>query len=245
MRRFGLFTGAMLLTFCAVGCGQKSQFSMEAGGDHPKPTMAKATSERNVGKGMADKFIRGVVNSVTGIVEWPVQTWKGYKDGIGAIKNTAGSKTVGTLNGLLLRGPGHTLGRVSSGIVELFTFWLPNPEDNAGVGVPLDAPYAWEDGDRYSIFKPTLGEGIKPWGTKLVRGLGNGIGGILEVPGQIKKGHQSKDSNVGMGIVKGFWFFMGRTANGIGEAFTFFVPNPKDQMGYGFEEKWPWTALAE
>jgi putative exosortase-associated protein (TIGR04073 family) len=233
----------MILTFCAVGCGQQSRFSMDAGGDPPTPTMAKAAPEKNVGQGMADKFIRGVVNTVTGFIEWPVQTWKGYKDGVSAIENKAGSKTVGTLNGLLLRGPGHALGRTSSGMLEVLTFWLPNPPDNAGVGTALDAPYAWEDGERVSIFKPSLAEGVKPWGRKIVRGLGNGIGGIVELPGQIKKG--AHNGNVGMGIVKGFWFWWGRTANGIGEAVTFLVPNPKDQMGYGFEETWPWDALGQ
>ncbi len=247
MRRFGVFTGAMLLTFCAVGCGQKTQFSMDAGTSMTegadKMTSGHTGPQTHVGQGMGDKIVRGFINTFTGIVEWPMQTYKGYVRGATFIENKGASKTVGTAMGLILTGPAHAVGRTASGVLDVLTFWLPNPPDNKGVGTPLDGKYSWEMGQPYSIFKPSLGEGIKPWGTKLVRGLGNGIGGILEIPGQIKKGHQSKDSNVGMGILKGFWFFMGRTANGIGEAITFFVPNPEDQMGYGFEEEWPWTAL--
>ena len=72
--------------------------------------------------------------------------------------------------------------------MELFGFWSANPADNDGVGVPLDAQYAWEEGVQYDLFDPSLKEGVKPMGRKLLRGLGNTFLGIAELPGQILKG---------------------------------------------------------
>ena len=143
--------------------------------------------------GMVDKATRGLVNTVTGIVELPRQICKGYQNGCGFIDNEVGSKSVGTILGVL-RGVTHAAGRTGHGMFELAGFWTANPADNDGVGVPLDAEYAWEDGEQYSIFEPSLGEGVKPYGAKLVRGVGNAVGGILEVPGHIKKG--AEDGNV-------------------------------------------------
>jgi putative exosortase-associated protein (TIGR04073 family) len=203
-------------------------------------------STEDIGQGMGDKLVRGVVDTFTGIVEWPVQTVKGFKSGASFVKNETASKVTGGLLGFFFRGPAHAIGRTGSGIRELFGFWTANPADNKGVGTPLDAPRAWEDGERYSIFKPTLGEGIKPWGEKLVRGFGNGLGGILEIPSQTVKGsrEESKAAGIGKGIVKGFWFFLSREAYGIGDAIGFFVPNHADNPGYAFEEEWPWNGMS-
>ncbi len=191
--------------------------------------------------GMKDRAVRGVTNLVTGIVEWPFQIKKGYTNGVSFIENEAGSKTVGTILGFF-RGIGHAGGRMSSGAVELFGFWAVSPDDNDGVGVPLDAEYAWEEGEQYSIFKPNLTEGVKPWFRKLGRGLGNGFLGILEVPGQIKKG--ADDGNVAKGVGKGVWYWFSREVYGMGDIMSSFVPNPEDNMGaVHFEEEWPWEAL--
>lgn len=237
MRKLQALPILTLLSLFSAGCGGTA-YRADVGA-MPKPAMNANTAGKGVAQGMGDKIVRGFVNTLTGWMEWPVQTYKGYQDGIGAVKSPAASKTLGTLNGLLLRGPGHALGRTGSGLLELAGFWAANPESNDGVGVPLDAPQAWEDGTRFSLFK----EGLAPWGRKIARGAGNGIGGILELPGQIKKGAQN--GSVGTGILKGFWYFPSRTLYGIGEVFTFLVPNPKDQVGHAFEEERPWDALSK
>ncbi len=204
---------------------------------------APAHAEGNeIVNGMGKKLVRGFVDTFTGIVEWPVQTYKGWNNGIKFIKNETGSKITGGVVGFLFTGPSHTLGRTGSGLRDLFGFWTANPKDNDGVGTPLDAEYSWEEGTKYDCFEPNLGDGLlKPWGRKIVRGVGNGIGAILELPGQIVKG--CKEDKVGTGIVKGIWYPFSRGAYGIGEAFTFFLPNHKDNLGHAFEEKWPWDAL--
>lgn len=205
---------------------------------------APARADGNeVVNGMGKKLARGFVDTFTGIVEWPVQTYKGWKNGVSFIKNETGSKVTGSVIGFLFTGPSHTIGRVTSGARELFGFWTANPKDNEGVGTPLDAEYAWEEGTRHSIFDPNFTEGgLKPWGNKLVRGLGNGVGGILELPGQIVKG--VRQDKVGTGIVKGIWYPLSRFAYGISDAVTFLFPNHKDNPGHAFEEKWPWDAFS-
>jgi len=110
--------------------------------------------------GMKDKAVRGVVNLYSGIIELPVQIYKGYNNGFGPIQNEVGSKSIGTILGIF-RGFGHAAGRTGWGALELFGFWTVNPEDNEGNGVPLDAEYAWEQGTQYNIFEPSLSEGIK------------------------------------------------------------------------------------
>jgi hypothetical protein len=202
------------------------------------PTAYAATE--NIGEGMASKAIRGAINLVTGIVEVPVQVCKGYKKGFQSIENEGGSKAVGTILGFF-RGLGHAGGRMSWGAIELFGFWTANPADNEGVGLSLDAEYAWEEGVQYSIFEPSFGEGVKPIGTKLAHGVANALGGILEIPGQIKQG--SAEGSVGRGIGRGIWFFFSREVYGMGNIYSCIVPNPEDNPGYAFDGEWPWSAL--
>ncbi len=249
MRRLSVMAGAALLLLSAVGCDQKSRMSMDAGmpGGSKRSVCAICDDEgrpaQNVGKGMANKFGRGFVNTFTGFIEWPMQTYKGYEHGVSFVKNSGWSKTVGVLKGLLLSGPGYAVGRTGSGLVEMGTFWGANRHDNDGIGAPLDDEYAWEEGTAYSIFEPDLGTGISPYGRKFVHGLADGLLGIAELPGQIRKG--VNDKKVGTGIVKGFWYTLSRTASGIGDAFLFIFPNPKDTTGFAWEQKWSWTAMTE
>lgn len=195
-----------------------------------------------ISDGMGERAVRGIRNLFTGILEVPFQIGKGYKNGVSFIENEAGSKTVGTVLGFF-RGFSHAFGRMSSGGIELFAFWAVSPESNDGVGIPLDAEYAWEEGTQYSLFEPSLGEGVKPIGRKLGRGIGNGLLGILEVPGQIVKG--ADDGNVVKGVGKGVWYWFSRTAYGFNNIMTALVPNPEDNLGVHFEEEWPWEALTE
>jgi hypothetical protein len=196
----------------------------------------------DIGKGMFEKAKRGVIDLVTGFVEFPVQICKGYKHGVSFIDNTAGSKTVGTVLGVF-RGVGHAVGRTASGATELAGFWTANAIDNHGVGVPLDAQYAWEQGEQYSIFQPTLAEGVKPWGRKLLQGLGDGLLGIAEVPSQISKG--KREGNIAKGVVRGVWFWLSREVYGSTSVYTCVVPNHKENPGYAFSGKWAWSELSD
>jgi len=202
---------------------------------------AHAASE-DVADGMGKKLIRGVVNIFTGIIEVPVQICKGYHKGFEPLGDGVASKTVGTVLGLF-RGVGHAAGRTSWGALETFGFWTANPMDNEGVGLPLDAEYAWEEGTQYSIFEPNLGEGIKPIGRKIGRGLGNTFFGIFELPGQTMKG--ASDGNLGKGLVRGIWFWLSREVYGLGSLYSAIVPNPTDNPGYAFDHKWPWESLSQ
>ena len=192
--------------------------------------------------GMGKKALRGGVDMVTGIVELPMQTYKGFHNGVGFIKNKPASVTVGTILGFF-RGISHSAGRVGSGAKDLFGFWTANPENNDGVGVPFDAEYAWEMGSQYSYFEPSLKEGVKPVGRKFAHGVTDAFLGILEVPGQIKEGLD--DDEVLLGTGKGVWFFFSRTFNGFGDIFLSIVPNHKTTEGYAWDGEWPWSALTE
>lgn len=203
-------------------------------------TAQAATSD--FGEGAGNKIKRGVVNLFTGIVEFPAQIIKGFNNGFEPVENEVLSKTIGTILGVF-RGASHTVGRTSWGALELFGFWAANPESNDGVGIPLDAEYAWEEGTQYSIFDPSLEEGVKPIGHKLVRGLRDGFLGIAELPGQIKKGHA--DGDVVKGFGKGVWFWFSREVYGLGSLYSCLVPNPTDNPGYAFDQENPWDALAE
>jgi len=100
------------------------------------PTAFAATEK--IGEGMKEKAKRGAINLFTGIVEVPMQVYKGYNNGLDLIKNRPLSKGVGAVLGLF-RGFGHAAGRVGWCATELFGFWTANHEDNDGVGIPFDA----------------------------------------------------------------------------------------------------------
>jgi putative exosortase-associated protein (TIGR04073 family) len=187
---------------------------------------------------MGAKLVRGVVNTFTGWVEFPAQIIKGYNEGFNGDED---NKIVGTVLGIF-DGIGHSAGRTGTGLVDLFSFWAANPADNEGVGLPLDAEYAWEEGTPYNAFDPDIVEGgLKPVGRKLVRGVSNSLLGVAEVPGQIIKGVR-EDEPI-MGVVKGVWYWFSRSAYGLGDIFTCILPNPEDQVGIAFDEEYPWDAL--
>jgi len=204
-------------------------------------TSAFASSEELL-EGMGKKAVRGAVNIISSPIEFPYQIIKGFKNGFEPIENEAGSKVVGTVLGIF-RGISHAGGRLGWGFLELAGFWTANPEDNEGVGVPLDAEYSWEEGVQYSIFEPSFEEGVKPIGRKLVRGIGNGFFGIIEVPGQTLRG--ASEGNVVKGVVRGFWYWMSRGAYGLGDIVTVLAPNPPDNPGVAFNGEWPWTVMSE
>ncbi|HNX90620.1 MAG TPA: hypothetical protein PKG81_02050, partial [Candidatus Omnitrophota bacterium] len=144
----------------------------------------------------------------------------------------------------IFRGVYHGVGRTVSGAGELTGFWAADPDNNDRISIPLDAEYAWEEGTHYSCIDPDFGEAtLAPIGNKLLRGLGNALFGVIEVPGQIAKGINEKAPDAG--IVKGIWFFLSREMDGAVDVASFFLPNPPDNKGYPFDEKWPWSAMGD
>ncbi len=201
-------------------------------------------ADEEVVPGMAKKFGHGLVNTLTGIVELPVQTVKGYEKGVSFIKHEPTSKVVGTILGFF-RGIGHGVGRTAHGAVDVVTFWSANRESNEGIGIPLDATFAWEQGEQYSIMKPNLKEGLMPYPRKLGHGLADGFLGVLELPGQIYKGAKSDNPAAGVpvGIVKGLWYSLSRVSTGFTDAVLFIVPNPEETYGYAYDCTWPVCGL--
>jgi putative exosortase-associated protein (TIGR04073 family) len=183
--------------------------------------------------GMGKKLVRGVVNTVTGWVEIPAQICYGYKN------DSFGGAFVGIFSGIW-RG----LGRTVSGAGDIVGFWAADPKSNDGIGVPLNAEYAWEEGEKYDLTKPSFGEAtLAPMGNKLGRGLGNSLLGFLELPGQIFKGLKLHAPD--LGIVKGLWYWYSRQIDGTVDVVSFMFPNPKDTKALAFDEKWPWSALGD
>ncbi len=217
-----VITLVAIMALCAWGAGDAS-----AASDELLP-------------GMGQKLWRGIVNTFTGWVEFPAQIIKGYNEGF---MDDEGNKIGGVIVGVF-DGIGHSAGRTIHGTMELATFWAADPMSNDGVGIPLDAEYAWEAGDPYNIFEPTLMDGaVMPVGRKLFRGLGNGLLGVAELPGQIVKGVQQGAPD--LGIVKGVWYTLSREAHGLKDVTTCILPNPDETKALAFDEEWPWDALAE
>ena len=191
-------------------------------------------------EGMVEKLWRGVVNTFTGWIEFPAQIIKGYNEGFMGDED---NKIVGAVVGIF-DGIGHSAGRTLSGVTDIVGFWAASPGTNEGVGLPLDAEYAWEEGEPYDLFDPDFKEAtVMPVGKKLIRGLGNGLLGIAEIPGQIVKG--ISEGAPDLGIVKGIWYFYSREVAGLSDIATIILPNPEDTKGLAFDEEYPWEALTE
>ncbi len=198
-------------------------------------TQSAFAASDNLFDGMKAKLWRGLVNTFTGWVEIPVQIGKGYNEGFILDRD---NKAFGAVQGLV-EGLGHAAGRTGSGLVDLLAFWAANPESNEGVGIPLDAELAWEEGVSYDVIDPNFGEaGIKPMEKKLMRGVSNAFLGILEVPGQMKK------VNLVAGFFKGVWAFFSREIYGFKDIATFFLPTPADEVGIAFDEENPWDGFS-
>jgi len=202
-------------------------------------SMSFAESE-DVMKGMGDKLYRGAINTFTGWIEIPAQIAKGYQYGFMGKDNTG---FVGAIGGIFA-GVGSAAGRTISGVGEMVGCWAPDPESNEGIGIPLDAEYAWETGTPYDMTDPNFQDATtRPVLKKLGRGLGNALFGVAEIPGQIMKGIEDKAWDAG--ILRGIWYCLGREVDGVFDIATFMLPGPRDTKGEPFEEEWPWTALEE
>jgi putative exosortase-associated protein (TIGR04073 family) len=189
---------------------------------------------------VGNKFMRGATNLLTGWVELISQTKKGYENGfLGYVDD----KISGILSGMIA-GVWYATGRTLSGAVDLAGFWAADPKDNEEIGIPLDAEYAWQEGEPYDFTDPNFAAAtISPMGNKLTRGAQNALCGIAELPGQIAKGCKNRAPDAG--ISKGLWYFCSREIDGIGDLVGFAMPGPKDTKGVVFDEEYPWGALKE
>ncbi|NLF16722.1 MAG: exosortase system-associated protein, TIGR04073 family [Lentisphaerae bacterium] len=198
-----------------------------------------AAVEDNAVYGMSEKFTHGLVNLATGWMELPMQIKKGYDRGVPAVKAPAGSHSLGTLQGLF-RGVSQTLGRTGWGAWEMVTFWAPNHTSNADLMLLNDSVYAWEKGTMKPFNCPCTSDGFKRLGKRLERGVDDLFGGVMEVPGQIRKADA-----VGCplpGIPKGLYYMLGRVVNGAGDIVLLPLPGPVDNLMVPFEEVKPWDA---
>lgn len=240
---------ALVCGACALAAAE-TQVPKEMWGEEFGGFYASADQGGQILPGMGKKAVRGAINVVTGIVEWPMQTAKGWSNGVGFIKNKPTSKTVGALLGFFFGGPGQFASREVWGFTELVGFWTANRPENringVYVGVPVDAQYAWQWGSKYDMFKPTLTEGVKPYGYKLMYGLADGVAGVVELPSQIVVGVREGEPLTGVG--KGLWYWWSREVYGLGgfgAIFACLASNPVDNPGYAYPGEWPWSGLTE
>lgn len=201
---------------------------------------AAFASEANVLEGMKEKFWRGAVNTFTGWVEFPAQVYKGYHEGTpGEPENRIGGILFGLWDGIV-----HSAGRTLSGVFDLAGFWAADPKNNRGVGFPLDAELAWQEGRPYDMFHPDFQEGaLDPTWNKLARGSSGLLGGFMEIPGQVAKGMDRGGALAGLG--KGVWYGLSRGITGLGDLVTLLLPSPEETAGVAFDEEWPWDAFNE
>lgn len=82
------------------------------------PTMATAADQNSYGTQVADKFTRGLANTVTGWVEIPKNMVNVSKE-----QNIAVGLTWGLIKGCL-----HTVGRTVVGAFDLVTFFIPTDQ---------------------------------------------------------------------------------------------------------------------
>jgi hypothetical protein len=189
-------------------------------------------------EGMGRKAVRGAINSTTGLVEIPMQVYKGFDKGLGATRFRFITKPIGAVLGVF-RGVGHAAGRTSWGYTELFGFWTANPEDNVGFGIPLDAEYPWQYGTQHSFLKPSLKEGLMPYPRKLARAASDLYLGMMEIPAQYGQGAYAGEPLTG--AARGVWYWLSRQWYGTLNLPLFMVPNPRDNPGVAFNTDWPWT----
>ncbi len=192
------------------------------------------TQDFNYLENSLDKLQQGIINSLTGWLEIPFQIAKGYKYGVG---EEGKAKFIGAFLGIF-RGVIHSLGRTTSGMLQLLTFPLPNPKDNHNIGIPLDSEYVWEEGRQYFLLK----EGLEPIGNKIIRGSYNAFLGILDMPAQLIKGFNQDKPFVG--IYNSIAFPISRIIYGVSDLATFILPNSSQTYGYPWEEKYPWDAFS-
>jgi len=191
---------------------------------------------------MARKWARGVTNTLTGIVELPVQTGKGWNKGVTWVEHRTTSQCLGAGMGLF-RGIGHGTGRTWFGLFEMVTCWAANPEDNAGHGVALDNEYSWDTDDGMAARLDKDSKGYQKMGRKFWRGTCNTFMGASEFSYQIGQETKSPKGSILSGVGAGCYMFVSRELSGVNDMVTFVLPNPELNVGVSFEIPDPWNYL--
>ena len=108
------------------------------------PIHAYASTD-NIPEGMGEKAVRGAINLVTGIVEIPMQTYKGYTNGFAGIAELPAQTVKGARDGNVLVGLGKGFwfwqSRQWYGFTDIFSSLGANPVDNPGY--PFNGVYPW------------------------------------------------------------------------------------------------------
>ena len=96
--------------------------------------------ERNYGDKMAEKAESGIVNITTGILELPKNTINTVNESDNIVFGIIGGAIKGSL---------HTAGRISAGVADLLTFFVPTE--------PISQPeYVWQDFDTDTTYGKVL-----------------------------------------------------------------------------------------
>jgi putative exosortase-associated protein (TIGR04073 family) len=180
--------------------------------------------------GVKMKVKRGLINTFTGPVEFPMQIKKGFVNNQGIPK-----KIIGGFSGIF-RGVFYTLGRSFHGVQDIVTALLPNHESNVDIGIPLDAEYAWQNGMQYNVVR----DGVGPIDKKLERGFYDITMFYVDACGQNMKGIHEKKIVKGFG--KSFVSSLSRVVSGAFDLAGVLLPNPVTQEGVSFDEENPWES---
>ncbi len=232
-----------LLAACFAATAQES-FEYE-----PAPTdRVRVRKTESFGTRMAHKWTRGMTNTLTGVMEIPVQTGKGFDKGVGmdggALDSTAGA-TVG-----LAKGIWYTAGRIEFGLFELLTFWAVNPPANQNVGVNFDGRFPWSraeqirNGDVVSYDGgERSAEGVlSDFGNKIERGAGNFVFGGSELVYQVRSEQlEGENGSVAAGVGKGLYYWLSRELSGLHDLVFFAFPLPVDNVGPAWDIPDPWS----
>ncbi len=191
-------------------------------------------------EGMFAKLQRGVLNTLTGWMEFPFKIEEGYT---GGLSGDGSQKILGAGAGIL-KGAYYAVGRTASGFQELLGFWAANPSDNEEAGVHLDGEYVNDSRHPYDYFEDGFTTAtVVPMGRKLLRGIGSAALGFMEIPGQIMKGIYEGAPDAGVG--KGMWYFVSREYSGCVDIITSPLAGQIEEKGTAFDEEWPWQAFTK
>lgn len=183
-------------------------------------------------RGLRNKGFTGTINLVSGLIEIPMQTYKGLKMGYPKFEELPGmSKFTGGVGGLW-RGVWHATGRLLLGAYQMAGFWTANPADNDTVGTRFDSEYAFD------LDMPGIGDPDENWWfrmNKMQRGTSNLVGGLVEIPYQFYNGCEERRPFQGLG--KGLWYAGSRLFCGAYELASFCFPSEDRTHGYIYHEE--------
>lgn len=178
------------------------------------------------------KGLRGVVNLSTALLELPMQTAKGYKNGVAGMEGAGiANNFFGGILGLG-RGVVHSTGRVLQGSSEIAGFWAADNSTNQYHGTNYDSLFAYETKTAATPmeFEPA----VLNITNKAYRGAHN----IISSPYEFlhHTGVQARQNKPLSGLSKGIWVAGSRIWTGACELVSAPFPNSLDTVGNTFEK---------